>query len=145
MSEENVELVLALMPGADVVDLIPLVRDDDMWAVAAEGAAGVIHPEFEIVGTVIGTERAYVGIDGFREFLLDWLAPWDAYRSEVERTIDLGERVVTTFRIFGTRDGSAQEVGGKSAWISTIREGKVARIIGYADPTEALNAVGLRE
>jgi ketosteroid isomerase-like protein len=144
MSQENVELVLALMPGADV-DLIPLVRDDDMWAAAAEGAAGVIHPEFQIVGTVIGTERTYVGIDGFREFLLDWLAPWNAYRSEVERTIDLGERVVMTFRISATRDGSAHELGGKSAWIATIREGKVARIIGYADPTEALKAVGLKE
>ena|SRR5690242_4490937 len=102
MSQENVEIALSLVGDADV-DLIPLVRDDDMWAAAAAGAASVIHPEFEIVGTVIGTERAYVGIDGLREFLLDWLAPWDAYRSEVERTIDLGERVITTFRIFGTR------------------------------------------
>src|SRR6266550_5060579 len=91
MSQENVELVLGLIGDADV-DLVPLVRDDAMWAAAAEGAVSIMHPEFEVVGTVIGIERAYVGVEGFREFLLDWLAPWDAYRSEVERPSISGSR-----------------------------------------------------
>jgi hypothetical protein len=34
MSQENVELVLALLGDADA-DLVPLVRDDAMWAAAA--------------------------------------------------------------------------------------------------------------
>jgi ketosteroid isomerase-like protein len=144
MSQENVELVLALLGDADA-DLVPLVRDDAMWAAAAQDAASVLHPDFEVVGTVIGTERPYVGIDGFREFLLDWLAPWDAYRSEVVRTIDPGNHVVTIFRIFGRRDPSTSELEGSAAWIWTIRDGKVARIVGYADPAEALKAVGLKE
>ena len=68
-----------------------------------------------------------------------------AYRSGVERTIDLGDRVVTLFRIFGRRDGSSQELQSTAAWIWTIRDGKVARIVGYADPDEALKTVGLDE
>jgi ketosteroid isomerase-like protein len=144
MSQENVELVLALLGDADV-DLVPLVRDDAIWAAASKSAASVLHPDFEVVGTVIGTERPYVGIDGFREFLLDWLAPWDAYRSEVVRTSDPGEDVVTIFRIFGTREGSTSELESSGAWIWTIRDGKIARIVGYADPDEALRAVGLAE
>ena len=138
------ELVLALTPGADV-DLVPMVRDDAIWAAVVETAGSFLHSDFEAVGTVIGTERLYVGLDAFREFLLDWLEPWEAYRSEVERTIDLGERVVTLFRIFGTRDGSSRELQSTGAWIWTIRDGKVVRIIGYADPGEALKAVGLEE
>jgi ketosteroid isomerase-like protein len=144
MSQENVELVLALLGDADV-DLVPLVRDDAIWAAASKGAASVLHSDFEVVGTVIGTERPYVGIDGFREFLLDWLAPWDAYRSEVVRTSDPGDDVVTIFRIFGRHEGSTSELESSGAWIWTIRDGKIARIVGYADPDEALKAVGLEE
>jgi ketosteroid isomerase-like protein len=139
-----VELVLAVLGDADA-DLVPLVRDDAMWAAASQGAASVLHPDFEVVGTVIGTDRPFVGLDGFREFLLDWLAPWEAYRSEVVRTIDRGDHVVTIFRIFGRREGSTSELGDSAAWIWTIRDGKVARIVGYADPADALKAVGLEE
>jgi ketosteroid isomerase-like protein len=144
VSQENVEIVLGLLGDADV-DLIPLVRDDATWAAVSQGVASVLHPDFEVVGTVIGTERSYVGIEGFREFFLDWLAPWDAYRSEVVRTTDPGDHVVTIFRIFGRRDGSKSELAGNGAWIWTIRDGRVACIVGYADPDEALKAVGLEQ
>ena len=144
MSQENVELVLALTPGGDV-DLVPMLRDDVLWAAVVENAASFLDPEFEAVGTVLGTERPYVGIHGLREFMLDWMAPWDAYRSAVERSIDLGDEVLTLFRIFGRRDESAQEVESVGAWLWAIRDGKVTRITGYADPAEALKAVGLEE
>jgi ketosteroid isomerase-like protein len=144
MSEESTELVLALIGDPDV-DLARFVRDDTAWAAASQAVTSVLHPEFEIVGTVIGTERPYVGTDGLREFLLDWLAPWDSYRSEVVRTSDPGDDVVTIFRIFGRREGSASELEGSAAWVSTICDGKITRIIGYADPDDALKAVGLAE
>jgi ketosteroid isomerase-like protein len=142
MSKENVEIVQRLMAGTDA-DLVPLVRDDQLWAVVAEAAAPLLDPGFEIVGTVIGTEQAYRGIDGFREFMLDWLAPWDEYRSEVAQTIDRGEQVIAIFRISGRRDGSAQALEGAGAWIWTVTDGKVARIVGYADPDEALRVAGI--
>jgi ketosteroid isomerase-like protein len=142
MSKENVELVTTLASGPDV-DLGSLLRDDAAWAATVERS--LLDPGFEAVGTVIGTERPYVGPDGLREFLLDWLAPWDTYRSELERTIDLGERVVALYRAFGRREGSAHEIESRNAWIWTFRDGKVAGITGYADPAEALEAVGLAE
>jgi ketosteroid isomerase-like protein len=144
MSQENVALVLGLLGDPDT-DVVPLVRDDAIWSEAAQRWAPALHPEFEIVGTVIGTERPFVGIDGLREFLLDWLAPWDTYRSEVVRTRDPGDDVVTIFRAFGRRDGSNSELEGSAAWISTVREGKICRIVGYGDPSEALKAAGLEE
>jgi ketosteroid isomerase-like protein len=142
MSREHVEIVLALSSGPDV-DLGSLLRDDAAWAAIAD--SGLLAPDFEAVGTVIGTEGPYVGADGLREFLLDWLAPWDTYRSELERTIDLGERVVALYRAFGRREGSVHEIQSKNAWIWTFRDSKVARITGYADDGEALKAVGLAE
>jgi ketosteroid isomerase-like protein len=144
MSQENVELVESLTGSMDI-DLVPLVRDDRSWLAAAEGVAPLLHPLFEIVGTVIGTERPYVGVDGFREFLLDWLAPWDEYRSEATRIIDAGAEVVAIYRIRGRRDGSSHELEGAGAWIWTIVDGRVARIVGYADPGEALRAAEIDE
>ena len=144
MSKENVDLVSGLI-GDPGMDLVPFVRDDASWAAASQRWAPALHPEFEIVGTVIGTERPFVGVEGLREFLLDWLAPWDTYRSEVVQTNDPGDDVVTIFRIFGRRDGSTSEIEGSAAWASTIRDGKLVRIVGYADPAEALKAVGLAD
>jgi ketosteroid isomerase-like protein len=142
VSQENVEIVRALLPNAEM-DLVSLMRDDALWEATREGVAPFVHPEFEIIGTVIGTERAYAGIDGFREFLLDWLAPWEAFRSEVQQTIVEGEQVVTILRQFARRDGDDLEAS--AAWVWTIKDGMVVRIIGYADPSEALKAVGLEE
>jgi ketosteroid isomerase-like protein len=142
MSQENVEIVESLMANADV-DLVPLVRDDRLWTAAVEAASPRIHPEFEVIGTVIGTERAYPGVTGFREFLLDWLSPWEAFRSEVQQTIDDGEQVVRIFRQSARRGGD--ELEATAGWVWTFKDGMVARIIGYADPDEALKAVGLAE
>jgi ketosteroid isomerase-like protein len=141
MSHENVEVVRAL--AAADVDLASLLRDDAAWAALVD--RGLLDHEFEAVGTVIGTERPYLGADGLREFLLDWLAPWESYRSELERTVDLGGRVVALYRAFGTREGSAHEIESRNAWIWTFRDGKVLRITGYADAADALKAVGLEE
>ena len=142
MSQENLDLVEQLMASADV-DLVPVVRDDDLWAAATQAVASVIHPDVETVGTAVGGEGTYVGVDGFRDFMLDWLAPWGEYRSEVAQIIDRGDQVVAIYRMFGRREGSAHEVEGSAAWIWTIVDGKVARIVGYAEPHEALKAVGL--
>jgi ketosteroid isomerase-like protein len=142
MSKENVQIVEGLMAAAEV-DLVPLVRDDRLWAATAEAAAPLVHPDFEVIGTVIGTERAYVGVAGFREFLFDWLAPWESFRSELQQTIDNGEQVVTIFRQSARREGD--ELQATAAWVWTFKDGMVARIIGYADPAEALEAVGLED
>jgi ketosteroid isomerase-like protein len=143
MSQENVELVLGLHSAPDV-DLAQIFRDDLMWAASVEVMASSFHADFECIATVLG-DNAYRGIDGFRAFQPDWLAPWARYRAEVEKTIDLGERIVVLYRIFGWHQGSTQEVKSTAAWIWTVRNGKIAGIRGYAAPAEALKAVGVEE
>jgi ketosteroid isomerase-like protein len=144
MSRANVELVLALTPAPDV-DVAPIFRDDDTWAASVEATAAVFHPDFECLGTLFGTETTYAGMEGFHAFFLDWPAPWAMYRTEVEKTVDLGERVVVIYRVFGRRQGSTQGVESTASWVWTVRDRKIARIKGYSEPVEALEAVRRRE
>jgi hypothetical protein len=89
MSQENLDMVLALTPSRDI-EITRLFRDGTAWATVVEAMANAVHPDFECIGTVFGDGTAYRGIDGFRAFQLDWMAPWTSYRVEIEQTFDLG-------------------------------------------------------
>jgi len=143
MSQENVELVLGSIPASNV-DIAPFFRDDEMWARLAAAWTRFLHSDFQCTAALFGSEISYgVGIDSFRALWLDWLAPWETYRTETEETIDLGDRVVWLGLDFGRRKGSTAEVKGDVAVLWTFRDGKVARWDGYTDRAEALKAVGL--
>jgi ketosteroid isomerase-like protein len=144
MSQENVELVLGVYPPPDV-DYVRLFGDDTSWAGQAEAMVPVVHADFECVMYESGSERRYVGLDGLRAFLLDWMAPWVTYRVEIEEAIDLGERVLLLNHDCGRREGSTQEVRGRLGAVWTIRDGKIARLDAYTTRVEALEAVGLKE
>ena len=144
MSQENVELVQGLMLGPDV-DIAPLFRDDDAWEAVLAGVADLIHPDFKCASTLLGIEREYVGVEGFRAFWLDWLAPWESYRTETEEITDLGDEVLQFAIEFGRRPGATAEARGDNASVWTLREGKVIRFHGYSARAEALRAVGLAE
>jgi ketosteroid isomerase-like protein len=92
-----------------------------------------------------GDEKRFVGLQGVREYLLEWLTPWTTYRTETERTIDLGQRVLTLDNDRGTREGVTGEVKGRVANLWTIRDGRIASVDGYTGHAAALKAVGLEE
>ena len=145
MSQEYVELVLGLIPASNV-DIAPFFRDDEMWARQAAALTPVLHSDFQCTAALFGSEISYgVGIDGFRALWLDWLAPWETYRAEPEKAIDLGDRVLWLGLDFGRRKGSAEEVRAKIAVVWTFRDGKVVRWEGYADRAQALKGVGLED
>src|SRR6478609_10602914 len=116
MSQENVELVVRLMPDADA-DLALRVRDEDIWGAFSEAVAPFVHPDFECVVRGIADEvKTYTGLDGLRTSWLDWMAPWVSYRSEIDKAIDLGgDRVLLLFNDFGRLKDSLQEVKFPSA------------------------------
>jgi len=143
MSQENVEIVLALQRFSD--DLVPRIRDDEVWAQLAEAAAPFVHADCEIVRVGLPGGKSYTGVEGFRESWLDWLAPWAEYRSEVDEAIDGGETVVLLQRSSGRLRGSAEEVSVAPGSVYTFRDGKIARYEVYPEHSAALEAVGLRE
>jgi ketosteroid isomerase-like protein len=144
MSQENVALVMSLQLAPDD-DLVQLIRDDEKWAELAEAVAPYVHTNAETFRPGVPGGKTYIGLDGFRESWLDWLAPWARYRTEVRQAIDCGEQVVLLQRSSGRLEGSTNEVKLMPAVVYTIRDGKIARFEPYADPVDALEAVGLRQ
>jgi ketosteroid isomerase-like protein len=134
-----VELIVGLQPAREV-DIAQLLRDE----AARSALAPLIAPDFEAVAIdALRGETTYRGIDGLRELWQDWLSPWEAYRTEIEETRDLGDRVLLLVRDFGRRTGSTQEVALNAAAVWTVREGKIVRAEFHTDRTTALEAVGL--
>jgi ketosteroid isomerase-like protein len=145
MSQENVEIVLGVQPGPEV-DCVALFRDEKSWKEWADATRPIIHPDAKCVFHEFGNEKSYVGLNGIRDFMLDWMAPWVAYRIEMEEeAIDLGDRVLILNHDCGRRSGSEQEVRGHVGVVWTIRHGKVARLDAYMTRDDALKAVGLAE
>jgi ketosteroid isomerase-like protein len=145
VSEANVEIVQRLQPGPDG-DLVPLVRDDAVYAAWAQAVAPVFHPDVESVIHVIGAESVTrVGLEGLRKAWLEWLAPWVSYRSGIDELIDAGHSVVALVRDFGRRALDDPEVEMIAAAVWTLRDGKVAKVAFYPDRSVALQTVGLAE
>jgi ketosteroid isomerase-like protein len=145
MSQENLELIVSLLPARDV-DIAHMFRDDAIVEAVATALAPLLHPDFEaaVVDALRG-ETTYRGFDGLRELWLDWLSPWEAYRTELEEARDLGDRVLLLVHDFGRSEGSTREVVLNSATVWTLRDGKIARAEFFAIRSDAFKAAGLAE
>ena len=145
MSQENVELVVKLLPRAGQ-NLVPLFRDDDGWAAFTEAVAPFFHRDFEtLAGGLPDGETTYIGLDGFRAAWRDWTGRWATYRTEIDETVDLGDRVFVLFHDFARLEGTTEELNQTPANIWTVRDGKIARAEFYIDWSDALKALGLTE
>lgn len=90
-----------------------------------------IEPIFELDCTFAwiggGGESEYIGLDGLREGWLDLVEAWKSVRSEFERVIPVGERVLVLARRYARIVGSQHEVETIGAAIYLVRDGKIAR------------------
>jgi ketosteroid isomerase-like protein len=146
VSQENLEIVLALQPAAHT-DFTRLFRDDLIWASNSVRLEQVLAPDFTCgaVGVLDAEGEVFEGVDGLRAMWLRWLGPWDSYRTEIEEALDAGDRVVVLVRDFGRPAGETNEVSITTAAVWTVRNGKIARAEFYANRAEALKAVGLED
>src|SRR5689334_12972248 len=85
VSREDVELVRRLVAPAEV-DLVPVMRDDEIADAVEKEVAGLFAAEFECALVGVGEKRRR-GFEGLREIWLDWLEPWATYRAEEERVV----------------------------------------------------------
>jgi ketosteroid isomerase-like protein len=146
MSQENVEIVKALIPpaGADYKDVF---GDDAVWV----AAKALFEPHFasDFEGAFIAwgqPQTEFRGLEGLREAFLDWLAPWTTYYDEIEEVFAAGDdRVVVLGREHGYRLDTGAEVTAESAGVYFLRDRKITRVEYYANRAEALEAVGLAE
>ena len=112
-----------------------------------DGMAPLIAPEFELrpVLARAAEDAVYRGLDGLRQYVADMADTWERFDQHIERFVDRGEDVVAIMRIDAQGRGSGVEVSQRAAVHFTFRAGKAVRGIGYTDPDEALEAVGLPE
>src|SRR6476646_320026 len=87
----------------------------------------------------------YEGIEGARSFIAEWTGAWDDWQLDVEAFRDAGDKVVVFIRQRGRSKTTGMPVDMYFAQVYTVREGKQARMEMYADPDEALKAVGLED
>ncbi len=132
MSEENVELVRR---GHEAF------RDSGEEAIFEYLHADiVVTPVEELPGV-----ETFHGHDGFRRFFQTMRDAFGDFGWEPQEFVDLGDHVLAETRFFAAGRGSGIPVEAMIYNVWTIREGKVARVRGYLDRSEALEAAGLRE
>jgi ketosteroid isomerase-like protein len=124
-----VELVKRLHPGRNT-DLVALSKDANAWAAMTATLEEFFEPDFEleVVNPFEGPTVAR-GFAGVRGFWTEWLAPWQTYYDELERPIDLGDKVLLLGRHHGIREQTDDhEVSARLAALYSLRDGKVTRI-----------------
>jgi ketosteroid isomerase-like protein len=104
----------------------------------------------ELVFVRIGSEAPdftgeWHGLQGLKQATADYLNVWEDYRFEVDRMIELGDRVLVleTQTARGRRSGAviSQEVGA----LLTLRGGRIVRWEYYWERSDALEAAGIAE
>ncbi len=134
MSKEQAEGVARIfsdqLPG--VYQMLAATADDFVWDTTTfEG-----WPE----------PREYHGFQGFVEFLVKWVEPYDEWRIDVDDIVDAGEAgVVAVLRQTGQIRGSTSQVEMRYGVVYEFQGVKLRRASAYATPQQALEAAGLSE
>jgi len=147
MSQENVEIVRRVQPDseADLVELFKAVEDETALEAAVAASASAFADDFVCVFHAL-SEEPRPGLQGMRDYWLDWLAPWESYRAEITELRDAGDAVLVLSRDFGRRPGMDKEVEMHGSAVWTVRNGKIARAEFFpTDRASALEAAGLSE
>lgn len=143
MSQENVDLVMALQPSG--VDLVAVTGGEEPFA---EIPDSLFEEDFRCSFTAAGA-RAEIGpsfgVEGLVTAWRDWLEPWGTYEIEAERFLDVGDRVVAFVRVRGRTRRDKVYVEHTPAAVWSLRDGTVQAIDFYLEREEALKAVGLEE
>jgi ketosteroid isomerase-like protein len=131
MSERNVEIVAQGMKAfnrGDVDGILSRVAPDVEFEVEE-------MPEFP--GWLM-----FRGHDGVREFLTLTLEPWESFRVDVERLIDLGDRVVL-IGVYAARGRNGLDLKQPRGVVYTLHDGKIVHARFFASPEHALDAAGI--
>jgi ketosteroid isomerase-like protein len=110
------------------------------------GLSKMLHPDYEFHAAIGAVEqRPYVGESGLRAFVADMDTIWEGYRIELNEFREAGEQGVALMHITGTARASGVPLDQDLAQVITWRDGRIAQVVAYMVPAEALKAVGLAE
>jgi ketosteroid isomerase-like protein len=130
MAEDNVEIVRRSTEAAARGDLDTAVSD--------------LAHDVEVEDTDIPDAGDYRGHEGYFQWLEQWGESWESYEIHgLEFRPAPDGRVVALFDIVATGKGSGIELTRGDAIVSTVRDGKISRIVYYNDQQRALTEAAL--
>jgi ketosteroid isomerase-like protein len=91
------------------------------------------------------TGEPYRGREGVREWLADIQQNFERFDLWLDDVRDLGDDVLAIGGIEMRARGSGVDLKEPMGWVLEFRDGLLARMRFYAQPAEALEAVGLSE
>ena len=126
-----------------------LRRGYEAFGKTGETEADFFAPDFELrqqASSIIDTAGVFRGKDAVRGVMQELEESFEEIDMEIEDLIEApaGE-VVALVRICGRGRGSRIEIDNHIAHVWSFRDDKAVRLVVYEEPTEALDAVGLRE
>jgi ketosteroid isomerase-like protein len=106
----------------------------------------LVHERFELhLPPIYPDSQVFHGPDGLKRWTVRIKEVWGEWRFELERFIDLGERVVGLVHLVAQGGMSGVRLERDTAHVWTLADGKVTRCEVYLDRSEALNVLGLKE
>ena len=87
----------------------------------------------------------YQGRQGVAESVTRWAGTWESLEMEITEMIEAGDHVVVMMRQTGRGRGSGVPVEGITAWLYTVRDGKIASARVYPVAADALRDAGLSD
>jgi hypothetical protein len=135
-------MILSFQLGPDS-DVPTLVNDDDAVGRMIDAIGPSFDPSVQCTMRLPGMAPVLysAGLDGVHAAWLDWLKRWAGYRTEVEKAIDGGERIVVVQWAHGRLGPGQPEVTLRRADIWTVRDHKVVHVDFNVPVAEALAAV----
>jgi ketosteroid isomerase-like protein len=82
------------------------------------------------------------GLEELARYIGSWRDTWSEHSFQVERIIDVGQRVVAVVRESGRGKSSGAPVTVRYGQLITVRDGKIVETVVYSDPEDAFDAAG---
>lgn len=109
-----------------------------------EAWLGILDPDVVTVFAAGPDASVWHGRDAVREWHAQGLETWDGWGvMDVERYVDLGERVLVAVRWRVRGRGSGVEVESRQAHVATLRDGLVTRLEFHESEAAARAALGI--
>jgi ketosteroid isomerase-like protein len=106
----------------------------------------LVHESFELhLPPIYPDTQVFRGADGLKRWVVRTKEVWGEWRFELERLIDMGERVVVLVHLVAEGGQSGVHLERDTAHVWTLADGQVSRCEVYLDRDEALRALGLEE
>jgi ketosteroid isomerase-like protein len=132
MSQENIENLRAFW-GA--------------WNPGEAPDMSLLDPDATYEDTILPDHvgETYRGHEGIARALARWIEPYEKVTIELERIVDVGDRLVSIHRARAKARYTGIEFESPLAYLWTMRDGKVIHLKSYLDPEQAIEAARLQE